>query len=123
MDELAGNHSRKDIGSVAIMCMAPDARDLMERTEREYVAAARAAGRRQSVPGYIDWLFSSGLVDDVREKAVVEFEKDRLKILENYRGGPDNQFIRSARRRSIHSFAYWFFRWSGLVDSAGKAVK
>ncbi len=123
MTDLPGNHSRKDVGPVAIMCMAPDARDLMDRSEKEYAAYATAAGLRQSVPGFIEWLFKSGLVDDVREKAVVEFEKHRMKICESFRGSPNNEFTRSAKRRSIHSFAYWFFRWSGLVDPTGKAVK
>jgi len=119
---MEGNHSQKDLGPIALMCMDSDAKDLMLKAEKGYEKHVREIGLRQSVPGFIDWLFKSGLVDDVREKAVIEFEKHRQKILESFQGSPNTEFTRSAKRRSIHSFAYWFFRWSGLVDAAGKAV-
>ena len=119
--ELAGNHSRRDVGPVAIMCMDLDAKDLMLKAEEGYAAHAKANGVRQNVPGLLQWLFKeSGLVDDIQEIAAVEFEKHRKEMrLTNH---PNPKFQRSVNRRSIHSFTYWFFRWSGLVDPQGKAI-
>lgn len=120
-DALPGNHLRRDIGPVSLMCMDPDAKDLMLKAEEGYAAHAKAHGVRQSVPGLLQWLFKeSGLVDDIQEIATQVFEEHRKKIrLTNH---PNPKFQRSINRRSIHSFTYWFFRWSGLVDSSGKAL-
>lgn len=120
-DTLPGNHLRRDVGPVSIMCMAPEARDLMEKVEEGYAAYAKAKKVRQSVPGLLQWLFKeSGLVDDIQEKATAVFEEHRKKI--RFQGPNLTKFQRSLNRRSIHSFTYWFFRWSGLVDSTGKAT-
>lgn len=74
-NELPGNHSmRKVAPGVTLNCMAPKARDLMERALEEYQKHCR--GIRSWKP--------------------------------NHRG-------------SVYSFAYWLFRWSGLVDVKGNA--
>lgn len=122
-DALPGNHSRLDVGPVAIMCMDPDAKDLMLKVEEGYAAHAKALGVRQSVPELLHWLFKeSGLVDDIQEIASEAFEKHRLQIRASVFNHPNPKFRRSINRRSIHSFTYWFFRWSGLVDPSGKAT-
>lgn len=122
-DALPGNHLRRDIGPVALMCMDPDAKDLMLKAEEGYAAHAKALGVRQSVPGLLQWLFKeSGLVDDIQEIASVAFEKHRMEIRASVMNHSNPKFRRSINRRSIHSFTYWFFRWSGLVDPAGKAI-
>lgn len=122
-DDLPGNHSRIDIGPIAIMCMAPKAQDLMLKAEEGYAAYTKAKGVRQSVPGLLQWLFKeSDLVDDIQEIATEAFEKHRTEIQANVKNHSNPKFRRSISRRSIHSFTYWFFRWSGLVDASGKAT-
>lgn len=75
--ELPGNHSIVRIGPVAIGCMDPDARDLMDRAQALYGEKVRKAGGRQNVPGFVRWLFrESGLVDDVEAEAVSGYQKN-----------------------------------------------
>lgn len=121
MEKLPGNHDQRQVGPVTLMCMAPEARDLMLKAEEGYAAYAKATGVRQSVPELIQWLFKkSGLVDDIQELATEAFEKHRKNIrLTNY---PSTKLQRSINRRSIHCFTYWFFRWSTLIDANGKAT-
>jgi hypothetical protein len=122
-DELNGNHSVRSLGPVVLMCMDPAAQGLMLRAEKGYERYARKAGQRQSVPGFVCWLFkTSRLVDDVEERAVAAHEVHRAEIRESVRNHSNPTFRRSVSRRSVHEFAYWFFRWSGLVDPKGKAI-
>jgi hypothetical protein len=75
IDPVPGNHERRDAGPVAIMCMAPEARDLMEVALKKY--QEHCASIRKTWP---------------------------------------------AHRGSVYSFAYWLFRWSGLVTVNGNSA-
>jgi len=72
--EMPGNHDTRKVGPITLSCMAPEARDLMDRALEEY--EKHCANVREWKPGH---------------------------------------------RGSVYSFAYWLFRWSGLVDVNGKA--
>ena len=72
--KLPGNHEQREVGPVTLMCMAPEARGLMELALKQY--------------------------REHRKNVRKIFPKDR---------------------ESVYSFAYWLFRWSGLIDASGKA--
>lgn len=72
MEKLPGNHDQREIGPVTLMCMASEARDVMEIALKEY--EKHCASIREWKPGH---------------------------------------------RGSVYSFAYWLFRWSGLVKPDG----
>jgi hypothetical protein len=124
IDELKGNHSVRSLGPVALMCMDPDAQSLMLQAEKGYQRYVRKVGQRQTAAGFVRWLFkTSRLVDDVQDRAVAAHEVHRAEIRESVRNHSNPKFRRSINRRSVHEFAYWFFRWSGLVDPKGRAVR
>lgn len=122
--ELPGNHCLLHVGPVMIGGMDPDARDLMDLALTCYQKGIRLAGERPSVPGFVKWLFKeSGLVDDVEAQARPGWRKHMASIRESLKNHPNPKFRRAHNRGSIYGFAYWFFRWSGLVDPKGKAVQ
>jgi len=123
MNGLPGNHDRRDIGPVTLMCMHPGARDLMDRAIAEHEKLVRAGARKRRIADFTNWLFKeSGMVPDVEEAAVAIRDKMMAQRREQLKTHPNPKYRRSASRDSIYGFAYWFFRWSGMVDHTGKAT-
>lgn len=103
---------------VAIGCMKREAREILDLSEERYRRFRIRSGKRASTPAFIRWLFRrSRLVEGVDEKkAQVEYVKHMQEIRERLKDHPDPAFRKRVGQGSIHSFAYWFFRWSGLVQ-------
>jgi len=125
MTELIGNHSSVQVGrGVLLNCMAPDARTLMDRALECYQKKVDAVGARPGYSDFGEWLLKeSGLVHGVNfPEASEKFREHMTKIRRMLKDHPDATFRRSQSRASVYKFAYWFFRWSGMVDSQGNAV-
>ncbi len=122
--ELLGNHSIKQVGPISIGCMDRDARDLMDQAVAGYREETRRSGRAQAVPDFVDWLLErSGLVRGVDKAELLrEHAKHMDGIRKNLKDHPNPEFRRRHSRKSVYGLAYWFFRWSGLVDPSGNAV-
>lgn len=109
---------------ITLGCMDPDARDLMDRALKAHEELVRAGKRRRRVRDFTYWLFKeSGLVDDVEDAALKGHARHWARIVENLKGHPNPAYRRRMSRRCIYGFAYWFFRWSGLVGPDGRTTK
>ena len=124
MTELPGNHSIKQIGPITLGCMDPDARDLLDASVKAYGEETRRSGRRQAVPDFVEWLTEkSGLVRGVDKAELLQKHGKHMDgIRKSLKDHPNPKYRRSAGRKSVYGLAYWFFRWSGLVDPAGNGV-
>lgn len=124
MTELPGNHKIQKIGPITLGCMDPDARDLLDASTKAYAEETRRSGRHQAVPDFVAWLTEkSGLVRGVDKAEILrEHERHMAKIRKSLKDHPNPEFRRRQSRKSVYGLAYWFFRWSGLVDPAGNGV-
>lgn len=50
---------------------------------------------------------------DLMDRALKEFEKHTAEMRE----------MKPGYRQSVYGFAYWLFRWSGLIDPKGKVTE
>lgn len=116
-----GNSRVLEAGPVAICCMLPEAKDIMELSLERYHGLVKRRILRASTPSYVRWLFEkSGLVEGMDRKRVMrEYLKHRDAIRKSLENHPNRAFARSVGRGRPYSFAYWFFRWSGFVKVTG----
>lgn len=121
--ELRGNHRVLRAGPVSIGCMDPQARSLMDRALDEY-GRCRRKGPRENVRNFMTWLFKeSGLVADLQEQALPAWRTHFEDLQRSLQDHPNPKWRREHSRESVYGFAYWFFRWSGLITPEGKAVE
>lgn len=110
------NSSMKPIGPITLGCIAPPARELLDHSIDEWTKLLRARGVTEEedpadAEEFLSWLIrKSGLL--IVPKA--EWDQFERLVLENR-----TEFLghrKDAGRLTAYSMAYWFIRWSGLIE-------
>lgn len=111
-----GNSVIHRIGPVMLGCIAPEARELLDHSVELWGKELRARGLdpkedRNDGPEFLSWLIRKSGLLVVPASEWDTFERLVLSERTKFIKGDKHQ-----ARQTSYSMAYWFFRWSALVD-------
>lgn len=111
-----GNSDMRSIGPVMLGCIEPDAREILDLSVDLWSKELRARGLdpkqdRNDGAEFFSWLLRKSGLLVVPESEWHSFEKrvfaERVKFVKG---------DKHIARQTAYSMAYWFFRWSALVE-------
>lgn len=103
-------------GRIAIGCIAPPARELLDHASDQWTKELRARGiaveeDRADAEEFFSWLLRKSGLLVVPEQQWDEFERLVLTQRMEFLGRR-----KDSGRLTAYSMAYWFIRWSGLIE-------